>query len=85
MQLKVKANHLQHDKMSGVTKQLLGCIEAAGKELKKYHDLVVEIVFDAQDMDPDHFKPSKAQVQKAKDAINKHQDLKAKALRIVGK
>ena len=85
VQLKVKANHLQHDKMSGVTKQLLGCIEAAGKELKKYHDLVVEIVFDAQDMDPDHFKPSKAQVQKAKDAINKHQDLKAKALRIVGK
>jgi hypothetical protein len=85
--LKVKATNLVSDKESGVTKELLSSINKAVQDMQVQNEVISEVLvvvagIDAKVFDP---KPYTAKVGKATQIHKSHQEMKVKAMRIIGK
>jgi hypothetical protein len=85
--LKVKATNMVSDKESGVTKELLSSINKAVQDMQVQNEVISEVLvvgagIDAKVFDP---KPYNAKVGKATQIHKSHQDMKLKAMRIIGK
>jgi hypothetical protein len=85
--LKVKATTLVSDKESGVTKELLSSINKAVLDMQTQNEIISEVLvvgagIDAKVFDP---KPYTAKVGKATQIHKSHQEMKVKAIRIIGK
>lgn len=85
--LKIKGPHLLSDKTSGVTKELLSAIEGGFKDLQAQGEIISEVVVMGSSVDYTTFNPKTyaKQVNQATQVHKSLADLKAKAVRIIGK
>ena len=86
-QLHFKGKTMLGDKTSGVTNELLHALAQANQELKKWEQVMMELSFKANSCDTLNFKIKQCECNtvKAKEGYESVQDLKHKAIRIIGK
>jgi hypothetical protein len=84
---KFKGGALVHDKQSGVTKELMGAIEAGTKQIQAQGEIISEVLVMGTLVHYNEFDPQiyANKVDKAKQVMVSLLDLKGKGLRIIGK
>jgi hypothetical protein len=85
--LKVKATAMVSDKESGVTKELLNSINKGVMDMMAQNEVLSELLVVGAGLDPTVFDPKTytAKVAKASQLHKTHQEMKLKAVRIIGK
>jgi len=69
MNLKLRATQMQHDRLSGVSRELLESLQKAQIALMSQYEIMTQVLVAAEEMSPDTFNPDTAKLQKAKEIL----------------